>query len=161
MGGPVAWRPTTIAFIPSYLFREFLFSARGAFAYFLQLMVCFCCLSIGLWAVVNTAGLCCRGRLDQQDHGLWEALYRHNVLAALRASRAFLPLLKHKQGKPITSFFLPRQDIPRDYPPYSFNKPFLTDNSGKALFQNAPEISTYALVIGKKFSLEIHFLFTF
>lgn len=57
------------------------------------------CVITGLWAVVNTAGSCCRGRLDAQEASQWEALLRVNVVGALKTARAFLPLLRHAKGQ--------------------------------------------------------------
>lgn len=56
----------------------------------------------GLWAVVNTSGSCCRGRLDAQGPAQWEQLLRLNVVGALRTARAFLPLLRHAKGRLVT-----------------------------------------------------------
>ncbi|XP_063217718.1 D-beta-hydroxybutyrate dehydrogenase, mitochondrial [Bacillus rossius redtenbacheri] len=53
----------------------------------------------GLWAVVNTAGLCYRGRLDQQENCHWDAILKHNVVGALRTARTFLPLLRNNKGR--------------------------------------------------------------
>jgi NAD(P)-dependent dehydrogenase (short-subunit alcohol dehydrogenase family) len=58
----------------------------------------FCSLS-GLWAVLNTACLCCRGRLENQDISHWDALLKYNVIGTLRTARTFLPLLKNTSGK--------------------------------------------------------------
>nr|CAD7440818.1 unnamed protein product [Timema bartmani] len=56
----------------------------------------------GLWAVVNTAGLCCRGRLEQQDNAHWDTTLKHNVIGTLRTARTFLPLLRNKKGRLLT-----------------------------------------------------------
>ncbi|CAH0768528.1 unnamed protein product [Bemisia tabaci] len=53
----------------------------------------------GLWAVINTAGMCLKGRLDQQESSLWDAMFKINVVGTLRTARAFLPLLQIKQGR--------------------------------------------------------------
>ncbi|XP_067011887.2 D-beta-hydroxybutyrate dehydrogenase, mitochondrial [Anabrus simplex] len=53
----------------------------------------------GLWAVINTAGLCCKGRLDQQESAHWDAMLKHNVVGSLRAARTFMPLLRNKRGR--------------------------------------------------------------
>nr|CAD7403897.1 unnamed protein product [Timema cristinae] len=55
-----------------------------------------------LWAVVNTAGLCCRGRLEQQDNAHWDTTLKHNVIGTLRTARTFLPLLRNKKGRLLT-----------------------------------------------------------
>lgn len=66
----------------------------------IDLLFFFLCL--GLWGVVNTAGLCCRGRLEAQDGSVWDAMLRLNVVGSLRAARALLPLLRNKRGNIIT-----------------------------------------------------------
>ncbi|KDR21364.1 D-beta-hydroxybutyrate dehydrogenase, mitochondrial, partial [Zootermopsis nevadensis] len=53
----------------------------------------------GLWAVLNTAGLCCKGRLENQENCHWDAMLKYNVIGALRTARTFIPLLKNKRGK--------------------------------------------------------------
>lgn len=53
----------------------------------------------GLWAVVNTAGICYKGRLDLQESCQWDAMIKVNLIGTLRTARAFLPLLKNKQGR--------------------------------------------------------------
>ncbi|KAJ9578142.1 hypothetical protein L9F63_024996 [Diploptera punctata] len=53
----------------------------------------------GLWAVINTAGLCCKGRLENQENSHWDAMLRHNVIGALRTARTFIPLLRNKKGR--------------------------------------------------------------
>jgi NAD(P)-dependent dehydrogenase (short-subunit alcohol dehydrogenase family) len=53
----------------------------------------------GLWAVLNTACLCCRGRLESQDSSHWDAMLKYNVIGTLRTARTFMPLLKNKSGK--------------------------------------------------------------
>jgi len=53
----------------------------------------------GLWAVINTAGVCYKGRLDQQDSCHWDAMLKVNVIGTLRTARAFLALLRNKQGR--------------------------------------------------------------
>jgi NAD(P)-dependent dehydrogenase (short-subunit alcohol dehydrogenase family) len=64
-----------------------------------------CCILSGLWAVLNTACLCCRGRLESQDSSHWDALLKYNVIGTLRTARTFMPLLKNKSGKANTSAF--------------------------------------------------------
>lgn len=56
----------------------------------------------GLWAVVNTAGYACKGRLEAQESAAWELMFRVNVVATLRTARALLPLLKVTQGRLVT-----------------------------------------------------------
>ncbi|XP_046382903.1 uncharacterized protein LOC124153653 [Ischnura elegans] len=53
----------------------------------------------GLWCVVNSAGVCCRGRLESQDGSAWDAMVRVNLFGTLKASRTFLPLLRGKKGR--------------------------------------------------------------
>lgn len=53
----------------------------------------------GLWAVVNTAGICFKGRLGLQESCQWDAMIKVNLIGTLRTARAFLPLLKNKQGR--------------------------------------------------------------
>lgn len=53
----------------------------------------------GLWAVLNTAGLCCKGRLDQQESSHWDAVLKQNVVGSLRSARTFMPLLRNKRGR--------------------------------------------------------------
>lgn len=59
----------------------------------------FCFLLAGLWAVINTAGVCCRGRLEAQDVALWDVMLKLNVVGTLRAARTFIPLLKNTRGE--------------------------------------------------------------
>lgn len=53
----------------------------------------------GLWAVLNTAGMCCKGRLESQENAHWDAMLKYNVVGALRTARTFTPLLKNKKGR--------------------------------------------------------------
>ncbi|XP_071440723.1 uncharacterized protein [Hetaerina americana] len=53
----------------------------------------------GLWSVVNSAGVCCRGRLESQEGSAWDAMVRVNLFGTLKASRTFLPLLRGKKGR--------------------------------------------------------------
>nr|XP_024217898.1 uncharacterized protein LOC106684354 [Halyomorpha halys] len=55
-----------------------------------------------LWAVVNTAGYACKGRLEAQESAAWELMFRVNVVATLRTARALLPLLRVTQGRLVT-----------------------------------------------------------
>lgn len=55
-----------------------------------------CC--AGLWAVINTAGVCLKGKLEQQDSSQWETMVKVNLFGMLRAARTFMPLLKTKKG---------------------------------------------------------------
>lgn len=52
----------------------------------------------GLWAVLNTAGVPCRGRYDGQDSAYWDAVVKLNVTGTLKVSRTFMPLLRSKKG---------------------------------------------------------------
>ncbi|KAK9870062.1 hypothetical protein WA026_006156 [Henosepilachna vigintioctopunctata] len=56
----------------------------------------------GIWAVINTNGLIYKGRLDQQDVSLWDAMFKTNVVGILRAARAFQGLLRNTSGRIIT-----------------------------------------------------------
>ncbi|KAK6634001.1 hypothetical protein RUM44_004608 [Polyplax serrata] len=53
----------------------------------------------GLWAVINTAGLPCRGRLENQDSPYWDAVMKQNVTGTLKVAKTFLPLLRNKKGR--------------------------------------------------------------
>ncbi|XP_069686916.1 D-beta-hydroxybutyrate dehydrogenase, mitochondrial [Periplaneta americana] len=53
----------------------------------------------GLWAVLNTAGMCCKGRLENQENAHWDVMLKYNVVGALRTARTFMPLLKNKKGR--------------------------------------------------------------
>lgn len=53
----------------------------------------------GLWAVLNTACLCCKGRLENQEISHWDAMLKYNVIGTLRTARTFMPLLKNKSGR--------------------------------------------------------------
>lgn len=68
--------------------------------------------------MLNTAGLCCKGRLENQENSHWDAMLKYNVVGTLRTARTFLPLLKNKRGKSIyakyqrPTYFRPRpQDL--------------------------------------------------
>lgn len=56
----------------------------------------------GLWGVINTAGLCIKGKLEAQDLTQWDAMLKINVIGMLRCARAFLPLLRTKKGRFLT-----------------------------------------------------------
>lgn len=53
----------------------------------------------GILAVINTAGVVHRGRIDQQDSLQWEMMFKTNVLGALRTARAFTGLLRPTRGR--------------------------------------------------------------
>lgn len=53
----------------------------------------------GLHAVINTAGLCSRGRLELQENTHWDAMLKVNVVGAFRTARTFLPLLRSNKGR--------------------------------------------------------------
>lgn len=53
----------------------------------------------GIRAVINTAGVVHRGRIDQQDSQQWEAMFKTNVLGSLRTARAFTALLRPTRGR--------------------------------------------------------------
>lgn len=53
----------------------------------------------GLHAVINTAGLCSRGRLELQENSHWDAMLKVNVVGAFRTARTFLPLLRSNKGR--------------------------------------------------------------
>ncbi|EEB14193.1 short-chain dehydrogenase, putative [Pediculus humanus corporis] len=53
----------------------------------------------GLWAVINTAGSPCRGRLENQDSPYWDAVMKQNVTGTLKVAKTFLPLLRNKKGR--------------------------------------------------------------
>lgn len=57
------------------------------------------CVLAGLHAVINTAGLCSRGRLELQENAHWDALLKVNVVGAFRTARTFLPLLRNNKGE--------------------------------------------------------------
>lgn len=56
----------------------------------------------GLWAVINTSGICYKGKLDQQESSKWDAMFKVNVFGMLRTARTFMPLLKNKKGRFLT-----------------------------------------------------------
>jgi len=74
-------------------------------------------ISSGLWAVLNTAGLCFKGRLEYQENSHWDAMLKYNVVGTLRTARTFLPLLKNKRGKSIHSQ-LSMNDTPTSDPDF-------------------------------------------
>lgn len=53
----------------------------------------------GILAVINTAGVVHRGRIEQQDSQQWEAMFKTNVLGSLRTARAFTGLLRPTRGR--------------------------------------------------------------
>lgn len=53
----------------------------------------------GILAVINTAGVVYRGRIEQQDSQQWEAMFKTNVLGSLRTARAFAGLLRPTRGR--------------------------------------------------------------
>ncbi|KAI5700159.1 hypothetical protein M8J76_000075 [Diaphorina citri] len=54
----------------------------------------------GLWALINTAGACLKGKLENQDSSSqWDALLKTNVIGTLKTARTFLPLLQAKRGR--------------------------------------------------------------
>ncbi len=50
-------------------------------------------------AVINTAGIVHRGRIENQDSLQWETMFKTNVLGSLRTARAFTGLLKPTRGR--------------------------------------------------------------
>lgn len=56
---------------------------------------------LGLWAVVNTADVCLKGRIEMQESAQWETLFKTNVFGTLKAARTFYPLLVSQKGKQI------------------------------------------------------------
>ncbi|XP_039293379.1 D-beta-hydroxybutyrate dehydrogenase, mitochondrial [Nilaparvata lugens] len=56
----------------------------------------------GLWGVINTAGLCIKGKLEVQDLTQWDAMLKTNVIGLLRCARTFMPLLRTKKGRLLT-----------------------------------------------------------
>ncbi|XP_050423104.1 D-beta-hydroxybutyrate dehydrogenase, mitochondrial-like [Adelges cooleyi] len=53
----------------------------------------------GLWAVINTADLCLRGRIEMQESAQWETLFKTNVFGTFKAARTFYPLLISQRGR--------------------------------------------------------------
>jgi len=53
---------------------------------------------LGLWAVVNTADVCLKGRIEMQESAQWETLFKTNVFGTLKAARTFYPLLASQKG---------------------------------------------------------------
>lgn len=53
----------------------------------------------GLWAVVNTADVCLKGRIEMQESAQWETLFKTNVFGTLKAARTFCPLLVSQKGR--------------------------------------------------------------
>jgi NADP-dependent 3-hydroxy acid dehydrogenase YdfG len=64
---------------------------------FLQFIILF----LGLWAVINTADVCLKGRIEMQESIQWETLFKTNVFGTLKAARTFYPLLVSQKGKQI------------------------------------------------------------
>ncbi|KAF6205256.1 hypothetical protein GE061_019424 [Apolygus lucorum] len=56
----------------------------------------------GLWAVINTAGVAVKGRLESQESCQWDSMFKINVVGTLRAARALVPLLRITQGRLVT-----------------------------------------------------------
>jgi len=58
------------------------------------------CISfVGLWAVINTADVCLKGRIEIQESAQWETLFKTNVFGTLKTARTFYPLLVSQKGK--------------------------------------------------------------
>lgn len=53
----------------------------------------------GIWAVINTADVCLKGRIEIQESSQWETLFKTNVFGTLRTARTFYPLLVSQRGK--------------------------------------------------------------
>jgi len=53
----------------------------------------------GLWAVINTADVCLKGRIEMQESIQWETLFKTNVFGTLKAARTFYPLLVSQKGR--------------------------------------------------------------
>lgn len=53
----------------------------------------------GILAVINTAGVVFRGRIENQDSMQWENMFKTNVLGSLRTARAFTGLLRPTRGR--------------------------------------------------------------
>jgi len=56
----------------------------------------------GLWAVINTSGICYRGRVEQQDISHWETTLKINVVGLLRVARTYQTLLRSSNGRLLT-----------------------------------------------------------
>ncbi|BES93383.1 short chain dehydrogenase [Nesidiocoris tenuis] len=56
----------------------------------------------GLWAVINTAGVAVKGRLESQESCQWDSMFKINVVGTLRSARALLPLIRVTQGRFVT-----------------------------------------------------------
>jgi len=68
------------------------------FTIFLRVFISF----LGLWAVINTADVCLKGRIEMQESAQWETLFKTNVFGTLKAARTFYPLLVSQKGKQIS-----------------------------------------------------------
>jgi NAD(P)-dependent dehydrogenase (short-subunit alcohol dehydrogenase family) len=88
-------------FLPSQRCLEDIACVCHAVETDLYLHYCNSYTSSGLWAVLNTACLCCKGRLENQESSHWDAMLKYNVIGTLRTARTFMPLLKNKRGKSI------------------------------------------------------------
>ncbi|VVC25369.1 NAD(P)-binding domain,Short-chain dehydrogenase/reductase SDR [Cinara cedri] len=53
----------------------------------------------GLWAVISTADVCLKGRIEMQESAQWEILFKTNVFGTLKAARTFYPLLVSQKGR--------------------------------------------------------------
>jgi NAD(P)-dependent dehydrogenase (short-subunit alcohol dehydrogenase family) len=58
----------------------------------------------GLWAVINTADVCLRGRIEMQESAQWETLFKTNVFGTLKTARTFYPLLLSQKGEHLTRY---------------------------------------------------------
>lgn len=52
--------------------------------------------------MINTSSVSYRGRLDQQDIGHWDAMFKTNVIGLLRTIRTFQSFLRNTKGRLIT-----------------------------------------------------------
>lgn len=57
---------------------------------------------IGIWSLINTTGICHRGRLEQQDITHWDSMLKINVVGALRLARTYQGLLSNARGRSLT-----------------------------------------------------------
>ncbi|XP_050538631.1 D-beta-hydroxybutyrate dehydrogenase, mitochondrial-like [Daktulosphaira vitifoliae] len=53
----------------------------------------------GLWAVINTADVCLKGKIELQESVQWEMLFKTNVFGSFKVARTFYPLLISQRGR--------------------------------------------------------------
>ena len=62
---------------------------------------------LGLWAVINNAGICVCGEFEWLTWEQCEAMVNVNLLGSARLTKAALPLIKPNKGIPHIKIVLP------------------------------------------------------